>query len=215
VGLVKRQGLIDLLRIEKLDLALMPMYANFLGVHIKPENGKATIGDIIDNLRALRDPETNANMVTRVLAREDLFKGPFANEAPDLVVQFSYNYRLGFDPWHNRLITDSRNPVKSGEHRMEGLFIASGPRIKTGELQQEWSIPDVTPTLLYLLDTPIPKNYDGRVINELFSNGYFRKNAPCYKDMTDMADANSQPPVNPEEDEFEKSKALLEGLGYL
>jgi predicted AlkP superfamily phosphohydrolase/phosphomutase len=170
---------------------------------------------LIDKLETLCDPLTGAKMVERILPKESLFRGPFAGEAPDFVAQFSYRYKLVFDIRHNQLVADIPNRVRTGEHRMEGLFIASGPQIQPGKLEGEVAIQDVTPTLLYLLGTAIPENYDGRLITQLFSNDYLSVNTPCYKVMEDKLGLSPDQPTAARQDDFEKSKELLEGLGYL
>ena len=193
----------------------MPLYANFLGIHINHKNCASIKSQLIHKLKTLRDPNSDAKMVERILPKDSLFRGPFAGKAPDLVAQFSYNYQLVFERRSNRLVADIPKRVKTGEHRMEGLFIASGPQIQPGKLEGEFAIQDVTPTLLYLMGTPIPENYDGRLITELFSNDYLSVNRPSYQVMEDILAFSPDQATAAVQDDFEKSKALLEGLGYL
>jgi predicted AlkP superfamily phosphohydrolase/phosphomutase len=215
IGRVRKETLIDLLLQENLKIALMPMYANFLGIHIHQKNYKSWKPQLIDKLQTLRDPFSNEKMVERILPRDSLFRGPFADNAPDFVVQFTYDYQLVFDMRSNRLVWDNPKRVKTGEHRVEGLFIANGPQIEPGKLEGEFVIQDVTPTLLYLSGTPIPENYDGRLITELFSTDYLSLNKPAYQVMEDKLALSSDQTKAAKQDDFEKSKALLEGLGYL
>jgi hypothetical protein len=98
---------------------------------------------------------------------------------------------------------------------MEGLFIASGPQIEPAKLERDIAIQDVTPTLLYLLNTPIPENYDGRLITELFSSDYLARHVPVYEAMEAKAESGADQSEAAKQEDFEKSKALLEGLGYL
>lgn len=215
IGRVRRKTLIDLLLQENLKTALMPLYTNFLGIHIQHKNDQGTQTRLINKLETLRDPLSGEKMVARILPRDSLFRGPFAGKAPDLVAQFSYNYQLGFDMRSNRLVSEIRNRVRTGDHRMEGLFIASGPQIEPAKLEGEFAIQDVTPTLLYLAGTPIPENYDGRLMSELFSNDYLNANKPTYLVGEDKLAISPHQATEAEQDDFEKSKALLKGLGYL
>jgi predicted AlkP superfamily phosphohydrolase/phosphomutase len=215
IGRARRETLIDLLIQENLKISLMPLYANFLGIHINHKNCASIKSQLIHQLKTLRHPHADAKMVERILPKDSLFRGPFAGKAPDLVAQFSYNYQLVFERRSNRLVSDIPKRVKTGEHRMEGLFIASGPQIEPGKLEGEFAIQDVTPTLLYLMGTPIPENYDGRLITELFSNDYLNVNTPRYQVMGDKLELSPDQSTTAEQDDFEKSKELLEGLGYL
>ena len=61
---------------------------------------------------------------------------------------------------------NSGDDVK-GSHRMEGVFIASGPDIVEGQGIEGANIMDVMPTILKLLDVEIPGDLDGRVLSEI------------------------------------------------
>jgi predicted AlkP superfamily phosphohydrolase/phosphomutase len=215
VGISKKEELIDLLMLLKPKIFLMPMYANFLGIRINHRNSGMMTKQIIHRLQRMRDPDTGAKIVCRVFTRESLYHGPFASEAPDLVVQFSYNYLLWFNTLSDKLISESMEEVKTGEHRIEGLFIASGPQIQSGKLEQNLYIQDVTSTILYLLNTPIPQKYDGRIITELFSDAHLNQNAPRHKAMEVKNSLDPDKLKDSKQHEFEKSKKLLEDLGYL
>ncbi len=215
IGMVPKKSVIDLLMREEFKILLMPMYANFLGIHIKHQNYEIIKTQLSDKLQTLCDPDSQAKMVEKILTRDVLFQGPFASQAPDLVAQFSYDYSLEFDIRSNRLVSDMQPKAKTGEHRIEGLLIASGPPIEPGLLKRPISIQDVTPTLLYVLNSSIPQNYDGRLITELFSNDYLILNAPRYNDMQDTSEISEDNSAVANPDEFEKAKELLKGLGYL
>jgi len=56
----------------------------------------------------------------------------------------------------------------SGDHHPEGVFIAAGPGIRRGYRLDHASVLDITPTLLALLQLPIGRDMDGRVLQEIF-----------------------------------------------
>ncbi len=215
MGIVPKKAVIELVMLEEFKILLMPMYANFLGIHIKHSNGELIKRRLCDKLETLYDPASRTKMVEKILARDVLFQGPFADKAPDLVVQFSYDYQLQFDPRGNRLISDIRPRTKTGEHRIEGLLIACGPQIEPGQLKGPVWIQDVTPTLLYALNSAIPKNYDGRLISELFRSDYLTLNEPRYGEMQETPGVGEDKLAVGSPEEFEKAKELLKGLGYL
>ena len=104
-----------------------------------------------------------------MLEREELYHGPHAHLAPDLtVVLRDWRYRtIGLhDFTTNKLISPSFGPT--GDHRMEGVLIASGPAVKTGATLEPADLLDIAPTILHLLGVPVPADMDGRFLAELF-----------------------------------------------
>lgn len=50
----------------------------------------------------------------------------------------------------------------TGTHGEYGIFVASGPDIRRGEISLK--IVDVAPTVLHVMDAPIPYDVDGRIL---------------------------------------------------
>ncbi len=62
--------------------------------------------------------------------------------------------------------------LRTGTHRPEGIFFAYGPYVKKGcKLNSDVYTWDIAPTLLHMLDLPIPDYMDGRVLKEIFRKG--------------------------------------------
>jgi predicted AlkP superfamily phosphohydrolase/phosphomutase len=129
-------------------------------------------------LYALRDPFDGSPVVSRVHAREELFRGPLLARAPDLLLElaldrgYSYNLmpsagappgtgafrRLARDEWLGR-----KGRSLAGSHRDRGLFIAQGPSVRAaGEIPAHML--DVGPTLLARMALPCPEDLTGRVL---------------------------------------------------
>ncbi len=108
--------------------------------------------------------------VGEVHTREELWHGPRLDDAPDLVVRWSdpstdarfFQTRFSSD----RLIKPVPNDYAG--HRPEGLFAFHGPAVRSG-LAMQADIIDVAPTVLWLLDQPVPSNMDGQVLRECFT----------------------------------------------
>jgi hypothetical protein len=64
------------------------------------------------------------------------------------------------------LVTGTNDYGRTGEHRPEGLFIATGPGTPSGRLSRSVSILDFAPTFARLLDVALPES-DGTAIPEL------------------------------------------------
>jgi len=100
-----------------------------------------------------------------VYLKEDIYKGPYLNEAPDVVYvasnEYDIKYSLSFKIFggkHRWIAT----------HKPEGIFIAYGYNIKKGViLSPKIKIYDIAPTILHIFGVPIPKDMDGRVLKEI------------------------------------------------
>jgi len=70
----------------------------------------------------------------------------------------------------------------SGDHTLYGILIMKGPGIKSGHRLKDYSVLDIAPTVLALLDLPVPRDMDGDVIKEALLPGYVNKNSITFID---------------------------------
>jgi predicted AlkP superfamily phosphohydrolase/phosphomutase len=133
---------------------------------------------ITDKLGELRDPRTGDAIVKRVYRRDEIFHGPYRDEAPDLTL----------DWWDTSLFSTAPSlpeqsgdpPVKilehkppatnewGGTHRRDGILIAWGPPFRKGTKTEGARLIDMAPTILHLMGQSTPDDMDGRVLQELF-----------------------------------------------
>jgi len=227
IGMAKRIALEDFIDSKRSRISFEPIYANFLGISINTrgddgygivrpgEEYQALRKKIIKKLENLSDPVSGERLVEKVYTRESLYQGSFVSEAPDIVIQFSYDCKIGFSPLKRALVYENNDLIRTGDHRREGIFIASGPQIASGRLETKLFIQDVTPTILYLLGAPIPESYDGRLIRELFSDEYLAQHQPQYDGTERQAGTDRDRLGVDSQKEFEESKKLLQNLGYM
>ena len=151
----------------------------------------------------------NWEPVGEVSFREDLWHGPQLAHAPDLIVRW-------VDPATDARYFQTRisshhliKPVPNdyAGHRQEGMFVWQGPAVRPG-LTVRADILDLAPTLLWLLDQPVPTNMDGRVLTECFA-----LDRPVEMIEPPLEEANSDFDLS-ESDEA-AIKASLRGLGYI
>jgi predicted AlkP superfamily phosphohydrolase/phosphomutase len=129
---------------------------------------------LIRDLSQLRDPDSGKRIVDRVYRKEELYSGPHVWEAPDLVVVmegYAYMTRDGYEGLMGPLLTPPMHYHEgivrhSGNHRIEGLLLMGGPVIEPGMSIPRADIVDIAPTVLYLMDVPIPATMDGRVLRD-------------------------------------------------
>jgi predicted AlkP superfamily phosphohydrolase/phosphomutase len=155
-------------------------------------------------------------IVAAVHRREELFAGPELDKVPDLVVEFRDYAWLGKGNLTER--TDTLEDAISirahpdqryaGGHRQEGIFVLSGPAARAGaELQA--GIADVAPTVMYLLDEPVPAAFEGRLLAEALE--------PSLLDERPLEFSDDEPAVAaPTERESPREvEERLRDLGYL
>jgi predicted AlkP superfamily phosphohydrolase/phosphomutase len=147
---------------------------------VAPEDARSLLDDLKAGLRAIPHPETGAPLVEHVYERDELYSGPHAHLAPDLtVVLGDWRYRtIGLhDFTTNRMISPAFGPT--GDHRMEGLLVASGPAFRPGATPRGATLLDIAPTILHLLGVPVPGDMDGRVLTEILDPSLAPAPAPA------------------------------------
>ena len=102
---------------------------------VAPDDAATLIEELKTGLMTIPHPVTGEPLVEHVYEREELYEGPHASLSPDLtVVLTDWRYRtIGLhDFTTNKLITPAFGPT--GDHRMDGILIASGPAFQVGRL---------------------------------------------------------------------------------
>lgn len=124
---------------------------------------EATRTELIEDLTGLTHPETGRPLVDDVHRGEALYDGPYAENAPDLVLEQGDNVHtsdaVGAGPWYDD------ESVWRGGNEPEGLFLFSGPSFRSGDRSGEARIVDLAPTLLHAMDRPVPADMDGHVLD--------------------------------------------------
>jgi predicted AlkP superfamily phosphohydrolase/phosphomutase len=185
---------------------------------------------IVQKLEAWRHPETGQPIVERAYRREEVYSGPYVGDAPDVVVKWALNrgYSYAFKAsakvpagtWIEQLdLTKADNQQffngKSGTHRDDGIFLACGPGIRAGETVQKARIIDLAPTILNLLDVPVPADMDGRVLEEIFSEKHVPVAAPCAAVACESVNGNGHGNGTYSADDEALISERLKALGYM
>lgn len=187
---------------------------------VAPEDARALRDDLKAALQAIPHPETGAPLVAHVYEAEELYHGPHTHLAPDLtVVLGDWRYRtIGLhDFTTNQLISPAFGPT--GDHRMNGVFLASGPAIRAGAtLADDADLLDIAPTVLRLLNVPVPPDMDGRVLLEVLDPALAPLTAPAAPlSPSDVAPGSIEEPVSAAytDEEDAAIQQRLADLGYL
>jgi predicted AlkP superfamily phosphohydrolase/phosphomutase len=150
---------------------------NFTGIKILLNNrsSQTTSSDEYEDLRRnlcqklkhYQDPRTGVNVVEEIFLREQIFQGTNIHLMPDIVLKLNEKYVAA------NLTSFSASSILSSDkeliHTENGVFIASGPIFEKGLSMEDANIVDVTPTILHILNIPIPKDMDGKVLQSIFN----------------------------------------------
>jgi predicted AlkP superfamily phosphohydrolase/phosphomutase len=175
---------------------------------------------IREQLLAARDVRTGKPVVEWVRNREDVYSGPYLDQAPDLALQWKFGevisgFRFTMPDGSEAEVTDTKDLVErrtiSGDHRPLGIFIVKGPGVKEGASLEEASIADVAPTALHILGMPVPEDMDGRVQEDIFTHEFLEDRPVRAGEASEARDSE----FAYTQEEEEKIRKRLEGLGYL
>lgn len=170
---------VDWQRTKAYALGLGCIYINLKGREIY---GKVKPGDecdglkeeIVTKLKKLKDPITGRKVIVDVYKRENIYKGEYLKEAPDLVVGFNEGYRVS---WQTALggipaeIIVENKSNWSGDHCSLDPSITKGIFLSNKKFARESpSIIDIAPTVLEIFDLPIPEEMDGESIKFRVAN---------------------------------------------
>lgn len=129
------------------------------------EETRALKAELAGRLKGLRDDGASAVAITEIYDRDRIYAGPYAGNAPDLIIGYNEGFRASWDSVTGKVngtIFEDNTKAWSGDHCIDprhvpGVFYFDR---KTGAKSP--SIMDVAPTVLSLFGLPVPAHMDGR-----------------------------------------------------
>jgi predicted AlkP superfamily phosphohydrolase/phosphomutase len=126
---------------------------------------------LIARLREIQDPETGRPVNIEIYKKEDVYKGPHIDGAPDLFCIMKGGSCLMQKEMYQRELFHQPNK-SSGTHRMDGILILKGRNIRSGCSLENVHIMDLAPTILHILGLPVPEDMDGKAVVGVFDNEF-------------------------------------------
>jgi predicted AlkP superfamily phosphohydrolase/phosphomutase len=167
--------------------------------------------ELMERLDGIVDPSTGTPIRIRTSRWEDIYTGEKGDPAPDIILSSMDDGRClpRAALYPGSLFDDS--PTRSGNHRPDGLLIAWGKHVREGG-PVEANLMDLAPTILHLLDLPVPQDMDGQVMKHLLQPESPPARAPI----------RSGPPATRQrqayqwnQEELDEVEERLRGLGYI
>ncbi len=135
------------------------------GIVAAGEETRALKAELRRKLNGLRDEAAGDVAITEAYDRNKVYSGPYAGNAPDLIIGYNQGFRASWDSVTGKVdstVFENNTKAWSGDHCIDprhvpGVFFFSHKiEAKTP------SIMDVAPTVLTLFGLPIPTQMDGR-----------------------------------------------------
>jgi predicted AlkP superfamily phosphohydrolase/phosphomutase len=156
------------------SLAFSKAEGIFINRAVVGEEYEKTREEIMTKLERVVDQD-NFPVVMQVYRKEDVMSGQYVDRAPDILFTLHEGYCPTYysDGPNAEYIGDDRGGYKGGTantgiHRPEGILMSYGPDIRKHQLQETKTVWDIAPTILHMMDLPIPSYMDGAVIKEIF-----------------------------------------------
>jgi predicted AlkP superfamily phosphohydrolase/phosphomutase len=161
---------VDWSRTRAYALGLGGMYLNLRG---REAQGTVAPGDaaealkheLIGKLTALRDGD--AIPIGQVYATDALYKGPYLEAAPDLIVGYSEGYRVSWDSAVGRItpeVVDDNPKAWSGDHCVDPVLVPGVLFANRAMTAKDPGIEDLAPTALELFGLRPPAWMEGRPV---------------------------------------------------
>ncbi len=137
---------------------------------VPPDQYQTARQKVIDVLNALIDPASGNLLVDRIIPREEAAQGPYADQGADLHLILDGYKTIAFPLFatEGRVLTPQIRG-DSGCHRLHGIFIGQGEAFARNASITGAKITDLAPTILHILNVPVPEDMDGRVLSDALS----------------------------------------------
>ncbi|MBN1481025.1 nucleotide pyrophosphatase [candidate division KSB1 bacterium] len=135
---------------------------------VETENVEPLKKKLVKDLVGLTDPETNESAIRAVYNFEQINQGPYASEAPDLIVGYNPGYRISWDGAigiTTETVFEDNVKSWSGDHGIDPEQVP-GVLFSNYKIQEHSPhIMDIAPTILSLFGIKKPEYMDGRELH--------------------------------------------------
>lgn len=177
---------VDWSRTRAFALGLTGIFINLAGKFdrgiVTAEEAADLRDEIAGKLRGLVDPQSETPAIKSVYQAVKAYRGPYKENAPDLIVGYAGGYRVSWDAAVGRtsreVFSDNRK-AWSGDHCVDPSVVPGVLFTNHAINTEHPRLIDLAPTILTQFGCPVPDHMDGRVL-EIGD----RKASPARSDAT-------------------------------
>jgi predicted AlkP superfamily phosphohydrolase/phosphomutase len=160
---------VDWARTSAYALGLGTIYLNLRGREeqgiVSTEDSEGIKTAIVKGLSGLRDIERGEVAVRSVVTREQIYRGPYTTEAPDLLVNFSEGYRVSWDTPLGGIpdcLFEDNTRRWGGDHVIDPCLVPGVLWMNRPFAAERANLVDLAPTILATLGVPKGQDMEGR-----------------------------------------------------
>ena len=179
------------------------------------EEYESVVEEVVDVLGELVDPATGESPFAAINRRDELYRGPLADEGPDIVLRPAPG-TMAIEYFREHTFEDVGTgwEERSSEHEREGIVILWGPGVKAGLELADRHIEDIAPTVLPLSGAGVPRYMDGEVIEKALDEVWLGEHPVRSEGPDELVPTSVRGPTMSREEE-DLLKERLRGLGYM
>ncbi len=163
---------VDWSRTRAYTLGLAGLYLNLKGREaegiVEPgEQAESLKRELIGKLTGLRDDDCGETAILKVYATSRLYRGPYLEEAPDLIVGYNNGYRTSWDAAQGKItpnVIEDNPKAWSGDHSLDPLLVPGVLFCNRKIDAEDPGIEDMAPTALDLFGIPRPPYMEGKPV---------------------------------------------------
>jgi predicted AlkP superfamily phosphohydrolase/phosphomutase len=150
------------------SLGFTSIYLNLQGREGKGQvsevDKEKLINELVTKLENMVDPLTGKKIVHKAYRREEIYKGQYAKDSPDIIIGYNPGYRMS---WQTAIGGFGRDFIEdnvkrwNGDHLVDPSFVP-GVLFSNIKLNEKAHQMDVAPSVLEALGLEIPKDMDGK-----------------------------------------------------
>lgn len=184
------------------------LYVNLVGRGpagiVQPDEYEAIVTDLIERFSNLKHPVTGQPMYRRIARGSEIYPETARDTLlPDVILLPEEGYGLS-----SRISNVLPEATSEGVHRHNGVLFVRGKGLRSSVSDFSPYLIDLAPTILHALGLPVPRDMDGRVLEQIFSG-------PQRVEYEDIDNCISQSPLQYQDAEAELIEQRLKALGYV
>ena len=163
---------VDWTRTKAYTFGLGGLYLNLKGreaegIVVPGAEAEALKQELIQKLNGLLDPETSEIGIREVYSSGALYKGPYLQEAPDMIVGYNEGYRTSWDAAVGKVgseVFEHNCKAWSGDHCVDPVLVPGVLFSNIAIDALDPGLEDMAPTALDLFGVPAPAWMEGKPV---------------------------------------------------